>query len=385
MSVSGRAVVVLAAAAVAISGCSSEKENDSSSASSTNCAPSSEARAAYDRSWKVAGEQVGLDDLTPDDPRLCDVDTSKYKKEPTDGRYRIAFAAQGPTNSWAVGNEEAFRYRAKERDVEVLYASANGDATKQVDNIQQLASQKPDAMVVVPMGDAITGQVRAAAKQDIPVVLCAGRLKGDSGAVSTVARSYELQATLFAEWLVKQLGGKGRVAMLSGIAGVPTAEAQRAQAEKVFAKYPDIEVVTKQYTDWSPTKAKTVARTLVSKDIDGIWSDSGITDLGVVEAYRAAKKPVPPMTGDTSNAFLKEVQGSDVKFALSAFPPEQSMDCLDIALDALAGKKVPNIVNVEAPAFTEAEIDEYVKPQCSDDLWIPTRLPESEIRRLKLC
>ncbi len=81
----------------------------------------------------------------------------------------------------------------------MLYASANGDATKQVDNIQQLASQDPDAMVVVPMGAGITGQVQAAAKQGIPVVLCAGRLDGDSGAISTVARSYELQATLWAE------------------------------------------------------------------------------------------------------------------------------------------------------------------------------------------
>jgi ribose transport system substrate-binding protein len=211
--------------------------------------------------------------------------------------------------------------------------------------------------VVVPMGPGITGQVRAAASQDIPVVLCAGRLDGDSGAISTVARSYELQATLWAEWLVKQLGGSGRIAMLSGIAGVPTAEYQKAAAEKVFAQHPDIEIVAKEYTDWSPTKAKTVAASLVSRDLDGIWSDSAISDLGVVEAFEAAGQPVPPLTGDSSNAFLKAVQGKDVKFALSAFPPEQSMQCLDVALDALAGKTVPNVVNVESAAFTHEQID----------------------------
>jgi ribose transport system substrate-binding protein len=61
-----------------------------------------------------------------------------------------------------------------ERNVDELYASANGDATKQVDNIQQLASQKPDAMVVVPMGPGITGQVRAVASQNIPDELLEG-------------------------------------------------------------------------------------------------------------------------------------------------------------------------------------------------------------------
>jgi ribose transport system substrate-binding protein len=383
-----RTGAVLAAVPVlALAACSSQKENTqgASTGAGSGCKQNSGAKARYDAAWESGAKQLGLPKLTPPNIRLCDVDTSKYKKQPTNGRYRIAFAAQGPTNSWALENEEAFKYHAQQRNVDELYASANGDATKQVDNIQQLASQKPDAMVVVPMGPGITGQVRAAAAQKIPVVLCAGRLDGNSGAISTVSRSYELQATLWAEWLVKQLHGKGRIAMLSGIAGVPTAEYQKAAAEKVFAKHPGIEVVTKQYTDWSPTKAKTVAASLVSKGLDGIWSDSGISDLGVVEAYQAAGKPVPPLTGDSSNAFLKAVNGKDVKFALSAFPPEQSMQCLDVALDALAGKPVPNVVNVDAAAYTDADIDKYLRPDCSDDLWVPSRLPPALLRKLKLC
>jgi ribose transport system substrate-binding protein len=377
--------VAVVAAITLLSGCSSEKEETASSGGSGPCAENSQAKQSYDQSWASAQEQLGLTGLKPPDIKLCDVDTSQYKKEPQGGGYRVAFAAQGPTNPWALENEEAFKYHAQERDVEVLYASANGDATKQVDNIQQLASQDPDAMVVVPMGPGIKGQVQAAANQKIPVVLCAGRLEGDSGAVSTVARSYELQATLWAEWLVKQLNGKGRVAMLSGIAGVPTAEYQKAAAEEVFAQHPDIQVVSKEYTDWSPTKAKTVAASLVGKNLDGIWSDSGISDLGVVEAYQAAGKPVPPVTGDSSNAFLKAVDGKDVKFALSAFPPEQSTQCLDVALDALAGKKVPNIVNVESAAYTNEQIDKYIRRDCSNDLWIPTSLPPALLKKLKLC
>jgi ribose transport system substrate-binding protein len=364
-----------------------EKEDagGSASAGGDNCAANSRGAQEYARSWETAQRQLGLSGIKPNAVRICDVDTSKFKKDKPAGGYRVALAAQGPTNSWALTNEEAFKYRAEQRGVKVLYASANGDATKQVDNIQQLASQKPDAMVVVPMGPGITGQVRAASQQGIPVVLCAGRLPANSGAVSTVTRSYELQATLWAEWLVKKLGGKGRIAMLSGIAGVPTAEFQKAAAQKVFAKHPGITVATKQYTDWSPTKAKTVAASLVGRDLDGIWSDSGISDLGVVEAYQQAGRRVPPLTGDSSNAFLKAVRGKNVDFALSAFPPEQSTQCLDVALDALAGKTVPNVVNVESAAFTNAQIDKYVKPECSDNLWIPSTLPAALQRRLKLC
>lgn len=377
-----------------VAACSSQKEGSTSAANSggsgsaaSACPNEQQAQEAYQKTWQAAEKQLGMSGIKAPAVKVCDVDTTKYKKPPKNGKYKIAFAAQGPTNSWAMENEEAFKYEAQQKGVDVLYASANGDATKQVDNIQQLASQNPDAMVVVPMGPGITGQVRAAVQQGIPVVLCAGRLEGDSGAVSTVARSYELQATLLAEWLVKQLNGKGSVAMLSGIAGVPTAEFQKVAAAKVFAQHPGIQVVTKQYTDWSPTKAKTVASNLVAQypNLDGIWSDSGFSDLGVMEAYKQAGKQVPPLTGDSSNAFLKAVKGTNIKFALSAFPPEQSQKCLDIALDALAGKPVPNIVNVESAAYTNAEIDKYVRPECSDNLWIPSSLPDSLLKKLKLC
>jgi len=385
--------VAVAMSLLLLVACSSQKEGTSAAGPSgsggtgSGCANAAQAQQAYEKTWQTAEQQLGLSGLKPPTLNVCDVDTSKYKKSPQNGRYKIAFAAQGPTNSWALENEEAFKYHAQQKGVDVLYASANGDATKQVDNIQQLASQNPDAMVVVPMGPGITGQVRAAAQQGIPMVLCAGRLEGDSGAVSTVARSYELQATLWAEWLVKQLGGKGNVAMLSGIAGVPTAEYQKTAAQQVFAQHPGIQIVAKQYTDWSPTKAKTVASNLVAKypNLDGIWSDSAISDLGVVEAYKQAGKQAPPMTGDSSNAFLKAVHGTNVKFALSAFPPEQSMKCLDVALDALAGKPVPNIVNVESAAYTNADIDKYIRPQCSDNLWIPSSLSDELLTKLKLC
>jgi ribose transport system substrate-binding protein len=253
--------VAVAMSLLLLAACSSQKEGTSAAGPSgsggtgSGCANAAQAQQAYEKTWQTAEQQLGLSGLKPPTLNVCDVDTSKYKKSPQNGRYKIAFAAQGPTNSWALENEEAFKYHAQQKGVDVLYASANGDATKQVDNIQQLASQNPDAMVVVPMGPGITGQVRAAAQQGIPVVLCAGRLEGDSGAVSTVARSYELQATLWAEWLVKQLGGKGNVAMLSGIAGVPTAEYQKTAAEQVFAQHPGIQIVAKQYTDRTPPSA----------------------------------------------------------------------------------------------------------------------------------
>ena len=56
-------------------------------------------------------------------------DTSKFKKN---GPYKIALAAQGPTNSWAALFDQEARYHVdqlgKDKVSELLYASADGGA-----------------------------------------------------------------------------------------------------------------------------------------------------------------------------------------------------------------------------------------------------------------
>lgn len=384
----GKWLAVAAAVMLLAGACSAKQENvgAQSSASSNNCADSA-AKASFDKTWNEAFSGLGLKPPVPrPDVEVCDVDTTKWKKDAPAGGYRIGFAAQGPTNSWAVTQEEAFKLHAQDVGVKELYASADGDATKQVNNLQQLLAQQPDALVVVPMGAAIVGQLQQAAKANIPVVLCSGVLP-EASPVSTVTRSYNLLGTVYADWIAKQIGNKGKIAMLSGIAGVPTAELEKSAGLKALESYPGIDIVSKQYTDWSPTKAKTIAANLLAQhpDLKAIWSDSANSNIGVVGAYTPAGKEVPPITGDSSNAFLKAMQGKNVKFLSGSFPPEMSTTCLDVALKALKGETVPSFVNVDAVIYTNKDASKYIKPKCSDDLWVPSTLPEKVLSQLKLC
>src|SRR5215216_430318 len=82
-------------------------------------------------------------------------DTSAFAKE---GPYRIALAAQGPTNSWATLFDEHARWYVEQlgTDVvsELLYADANGSADIQVPQVEDLLAQDPDVLILVPMGRA---------------------------------------------------------------------------------------------------------------------------------------------------------------------------------------------------------------------------------------
>ena len=71
-------------------------------------------------------------------------DTSKFKKN---GPYKIALAAQGPTNSWAALFDQEARYHVdqlgKNKVSELLYASADGNADKQVPRSRRPAEPEP--------------------------------------------------------------------------------------------------------------------------------------------------------------------------------------------------------------------------------------------------
>jgi ribose transport system substrate-binding protein len=238
------------------------------------------------------------------------------------------------------------------------------------------------------MGPAVKAPIERAAAQGIPVILCTG-IVDTTANVSRVDRDNRLNGALTAEWIAQQIGGEGKIIMLSGIAGVPTTETRKAGAEEAFAKYPNIEILDKQYTNWSPTEGKQVMEQLLAKygdEIDAIWSDSGLQDIGVIQAYNEAGKSIPPMTAEPINGFLKLAKENGVKFLAVGYPPTHSADCLDTAVAALEGKQVSSFVNVDVPVFTDAEVDNYVKMECSDDLWVPADLLSDELlASLKLC
>jgi ribose transport system substrate-binding protein len=338
---------------------------------------------AWAEDWGLLGlENPGLE---PTDLGITEVDTSEYQKE---GPYTIGFASQGPTNSWATIYDETMRAHANELGVELAYAGADGREDKQVNDINDLLAQDIDALIVTPMGPAVTAPVERASAQGLPVIICTGTVDTDQY-VARVDRDNRLNGALYAEWIAHEIDYEGSIVLLKGIPGVPTATAREEAAKEVFAKYPDIEILDEQYTNWSPTEAKTIMEQLVSRfgdEIDAVWSDSGFGAIGVIEVYTERGLEVPPVTGEPINGFLKLAAENDVRFAAVGYPPTHSATCLDAAISALNGEPLESFINVEVPIFDDTQVDDYVEPDCSDDLWLPAEnLGDELLAELELC
>jgi ribose transport system substrate-binding protein len=319
--------------------------------------------------------------------------TAKFKKN---GPYKIALAAQGPTNSWAALFDQEARYHVEQlgkgKVSELLYASADGSADKQAPEVEDLLSQNPDALILVPMGRAaLKASVDRAAAQGVPVVLCASGVDGDSY-VAEVGTNLHGLGVRMANWLSDQLGGSGAILVMDGIPGVDTAEIAKAGAATVWPKKPGIKILDEQYGQWSTSEAKKVAEQWVAKygkNIQGVWSDGGQMSQGIIEAFQEAHLPVPPIaSADYSNGFLRQVKDGNITFFAGQYPNAMVILCIDTALDILNGESVSRFIDFrekmdKTQDVNKSNIETFFNPKWSDDVFPPIFLPDSKMVELK--
>lgn len=319
-------------------------------------------------------------------------DTAQFKKEPP---YRIALAAQGPTNSWATLFDEHARAHVEELGPEMvselLYADANGSADTQVPQVEDLLSQEPDALILVPMGRAaLSAPVERAMAQGVPVILCASGVETDNFVTEVGTNLYE-SGSAMAQWVVDQVGGEGNVVQMNGIPGVDTAEIMAQGAVSVWEQNPGVTILDTQYGNWSTAEAKTIAEQWIAQygeDIDAIWSGGAQMSQGIIQAYLEAGLPIPPIAGgEYSNGFLRLAKENNVNFAGWQYPNAMSMTCIDTAIKVLQGEPVSRFIDFkdEIPgtaSLSSEDIDKLYNPNWSDDVFGPIFLSEERMKEL---
>ena len=310
------------------------------------------------------------------------VDTTKYKK---DGPYTIAALTQGPGNGWGLTYDVSIRAAAENNPniKKFIFLPNDQDANKEISAMEDAISQKPDAIVLDPLGSAaLVAPTTRAMAAGIPVILCANGIQSDNFVTRVDIDLYQA-AYQAADGLAKSLGGKGNVVMFSGIAGVDAAETWKKAAEDAFKQYPNIKVVASEYAQWSvaTSKEKMAAIMAANPQIDGVWAGGGEMALGAALAYQDANKSQPKYGfANVLNGFLRLAKENNLAFTGVPDPPSMSKFCLDTAIDVLQGKPVKKFINVAdampgSAAYDESQIDKYYVADLNDDFVPPATVP----------
>jgi ABC-type sugar transport system substrate-binding protein len=218
--------------------------------------------------------------------------SSNAPKQPTIG---VSFETL-QTEYWVAGFE-AIKAEAKKRKVNVLEATADGDANRQLEQINNLITRKVDSIIAVPKdAKTIIPMIRAANAANIPIVLYNRPAdQTDAKSVGVVADNYAItKATV--EYMCEQAkksGQKYKAAILLDDLGDINAIGRRDGFEDAVKNYADIiEVVARIPTEWNGEKARAgVTNALqANADINFIFTSSDFMFPPIVQALKAANK-----------------------------------------------------------------------------------------------
>jgi ribose transport system substrate-binding protein len=258
-------------------------------------------------------------------------------------------------NAWSQASLAAVRAEAaKCSNVKTTVAIGGGDLQKSISDLNSMVAQGAKAIVVIPdFGQAELPAIRSATQAGAKVVPWGADPGGAAGQdfVSYVDWSSPAAGTLWAEWMVKVLHGKGDVAFLGGPAGNPVTSGQLKSIVAVFAKNPGMKLLTGNtswpVTNWDPATAQKQGSALLAKypKIDGIISDYGTDALAATRAFQAAnRKLVPIATLDANglSCLYEKVHSTDPQFQLATISSRNWMGRLAVRKAIAAAEGLPN-------------------------------------------
>lgn len=268
----------------------------------------------------------------------------------SNGYFGNTWRAQFVDDAKACGEE-----LVKKGVIKKLIISNTNSISEQIAGLNDLINKKVDAIVVTPRNaNALLPVIKKAIAQGTLVV------SGEVCPFPEVIAVTGDQARMMGaptEWLVDQLKGKGNIVYISGVAGETTDTVRNNTVHKILNKYPGIKVLAEAPGDWSPTKANSVMSIFLSthNNIDAVLAQD-VMGLGIIQAYKTARKPFPIMSGDYTFGYLREwAKNPDLVTMTNDYAPGQAYDRINITVRLLQGKKLKDEVLLPCPLDTKVK------------------------------
>jgi ribose transport system substrate-binding protein len=255
-------------------------------------------------------------------------------------------------------------------------APAKFDAGLQNPIITAEVNDKPAGALIVPDSDtASAGPMRQLKNAGTKIVEVDTSLKDSSIALSSISSDNTQGGTLAADTLGKLLNGKsGSVLALDTVAGTSTTD-QRAQgfAAEIKAKYPNLKLLTTEFTNNDPAVAaqKVTAAIASTPDLVGIFATNLNTGQGAATGLGNAHKAgqIQLVGFDASPNEVTDLRSGQFQALIAQEPGTIGKDGVDQVVNAITGKPVTKTIPTDLVSITQANMDSnqqffYTQTKC---------------------
>ena len=243
-------------------------------------------------------------------------------------------------------NEELHMGTYFHDDVELLYASADDNDEKQIEQIDAFVSEGINLLIVSPNQVAtISPAIDRAYDRGIPVIVF-DRKTSSKKFTAYIGADNEDMGHEMGEYIAAQLKGKGRVLEIMGLKGSSPAIERHEGFVRALQKYPGIQLVASLQGDWTEDSGRKAIEELRKtdpqkvKDIDYVF---GQNDRMAVGAYHALDGEHNPQTRYCGIDALPSKGGGmecvrDGILTASYIYPTHGDEVLQLAINILKGK-----------------------------------------------
>ena len=251
--------------------------------------------------------------------------------------------------------------------LQVQAAEREIDVEKQMQIVENLIQTGIQALCITPSGSReIVSALVKARDAKVPIVVVDTRLDAKAAADAGVkpatfvgSDNYE-GGKLAGEFLVKQLGGKGKVAVLEGIPGHETGDSRLRGFRDAVKGSTGVAIVASQPANWERDQGFNVFQNMLQAhpEIDAVFACSDLMALGAVEAIRAAGKTgaIKVVGFDALDDARKAIAAGSMEASVAQFPAEMGRAAIESAVKVIHGEKLPDDIKVKLELVTKDNV-----------------------------
>ena len=262
------------------------------------------------------------------------------------------------------GAEEAARQHP-DIELSVLAPEREINIDQQVSILEDQILKKVSALAVVPGGVAeVTPVLDKAKAAGIPVLI----VDNDTpwpGKLCYIGTDNRVGGKLAGDYVVKVLGGKGKVAIIRGILGVASHEDRVAGFQEGIAAAPGIQLVTTQPANSERALGLTVMENILTSnpDLNAVFVTNDQMALGAMEAVAARN-----MSGkiiivgfDAGKEAVRGVKAGQISAVIAQYPANMGKQAVESAVKAVRGEPIPKVIDTGTKLVTKENADEFLK------------------------
>ncbi len=300
----------------------------------------------------------------------CSTDTGNADAPNTDagadggenGGLTVAFSQCGNQNNWKVVQTNDMKEKIEARGYKYIYTDAQDDTAKQMSDIEDIISQKPDYLIVSPReSEGLTPALKAAMDAGIPVILVDRGINGEAGVDYTTLNSADLvwEGQTCAQYMKDQFGdARCNVVELSGTPGATSTIDRNKGFTQEIANYDNVKIIASQVGNFNRAESQKAMENLIQAygdEIDAVFAHNDDNAIGALQAIKAAGlKPgedIKIYSMDGQKDALQAIIDGDMELSVLCQP--RFGDSVLAIIDKLeAGEEVPAFVKNEGKLYT---------------------------------